>query len=432
MDIFTISLSAAGLLAVGLVACGVYARQLAERLRSLQTRHADHLAELDQVQAQLREELRRGDDLQAALSALVDRNGEISSRADREAAARAQLEGALQSATAAHDKRARALETQQQLNERATREQAEQLETARRHLRVASATLAALGVSPMDQVWSPVAPAARPASRAAIRALVLDGQALAVCVADPRGLPLLLAGEPDRAQSLAACSAALNSLEAPIGALFGAPMASLSVTTPTRAIHRLALPVGALRLCLEGPEAMPELALRLAAALVCGQPGLSPERLRLTEDGVWGEPIDGDPALLDWARGQGASAAWVLDAQERPLLSTVQPVSPPRGLRAALAPLWARAVRDDQALDRVELLACADDGRCLGLRLAEDRIDAPLIVALSATRLAPGALDSLDAAVRWRLNTMSLNTMSLNTMSLNTPSLNAAAVGASR
>ena len=84
-------------------------------------------------------------------------------------------------------------------------------------------------------------------------------------------------------------------------------------------------------------------------------------------------------------------------------------MNPPRGLRAALAPLWARAIRDDQALDRVELLAIADDGRCLGLRLTEDRLDAPLIVALSATRLAPGALDSLDAAVRWRLNTTSQN-----------------------
>jgi hypothetical protein len=74
-----------------------------------------------------------------------------------------------------------------------------------------------------------------------------------------------------------------------------------------------------------------------------------------------------------------------------------------------LAPLWARAVRDDQALDRIELVAIADDGRCLGLRLAEDRLDAPLIIALSATRLAPGALDSLDAAVRWRLNTPTLH-----------------------
>lgn len=409
MDILTLSLGGLGLLTVGLVSCGVYAQRLTERLHALQTRHADHLAELDQVQAQLREELRRGDDLQAALSALVDRNREISSRADRESAARAQLEGALQSATAAHEKRARGLEAQQQLAERATREQADQLESARRHLRVASATLAALGVPPMDQVWSPVVATARPASRAAIRALVLDAQAIAVCVADPRGLPLLQAGEPDRAQSLAACSAALNHLEAPLGALFGAPMASLSVITPTRAVHRIALPVGALRLCLEGPETLPELPMRLAAAKVCGQPGLSPERLRLAEGPIWGEPIDGDPALLDWARGQGASAAWVLDDQERPMLSTVQPATPPRGLRAALAPLWARALRDDQALDRIELVAIADDGRCLGLRLAEDRLDAPLIIALSATRLAPGALDSLDAAVRWRLNTPTLH-----------------------
>ncbi|MCK6520710.1 hypothetical protein L6R49_04635 [Myxococcota bacterium] len=410
MDTFTLGLGGLGLLSVGLVACGVYARSLTERLHALQTRHADHLAELDQVQAQLREELRRGDDLQTALGALVDRNREISGRADREAAARGQLEGALQNATAAHDRRARGLESQLQLAERNARENGEQLESARRHLRVASATLAALGVPPMDQVWSPVAATARPASRAAIRALILDGQALAVCVADPRGLPLLLAGEPDRADGLAAWSAALTPLEAPVGELFGAPMASLTVVTPTRAMHRLALPVGALRLCLEGPEAIPELAMRLAAAKICGQPGLSPERLRLAEGPVWGEPIDGDPALLDWARGQGASAAWVLDAQERPLLSTVQPTSPPRGLRAALAPLLQRAQRDDLPLDRVELLACADDGRCLGMRLTDDRLDAPLIIALSATRLAPGALDSLDAAVRWRLSTTSMNT----------------------
>ena len=58
----------------------------------------------------------------------------------------------------------------------------------------------------------------------------------------------------------------------------------------------------------------------------------------------------------------------------------------------------------------LKLLAIADDGRCLGLRLTEDRLDSPLIVALSATRLAPGALDSLDAAVRWRLNTTALHT----------------------